>query len=170
MSAAIVPLLAVFVILYALFKKVNVYDAFIEGAAEGLPILVRVLPYMGAMLIAIELLNASGLLKLLTSLLAKPLGKIGMPPELLPMALLRPFSGSATMAMASDIFAAHGPDSLLGMTASTMMGSSETIFYTLALYYGAVGVEKTRFTLPVALIASLVSVIGSVIACACLFR
>lgn len=169
MSAAVVPLLAAAVCVYALIKRVDVYDAFVKGAVEGLPILYRVIPFMAAMLIVIELLHASGLMELLTHALKAPLARIGMPAELLPMALLRPFSGSAAMAIASDIFETQGVDSLLGITASAMMGSSETIFYTLALYFGSVGIQKTRFTLPVALVASAISVIGSVWICKILF-
>lgn len=169
MIAAVLPLIAAVVVVYALIKRVNVYDAFVEGAKEGLPVLLRVLPYMAAMLIAIELLHASGLMTGLTRALDAPLSSIGMPSELLPMALLRPFSGSAAMAIVSDVFEKHGTDSVLGMTAATMMGSSETIFYTLALYFGSVGIQKTRFTLPVALLASLASVIASVWICSLLF-
>jgi spore maturation protein B len=169
MSAAIVPVLAAFVILYALIKRVDVYNAFVKGALEGLPILLKVLPYMAAMLIAIELLNVSGIMDYLTGMLAKPLSAIGMPPELLPMALLRPFSGSAAMAIVNDVFEKYGVDSMLGLQAATMMGSSETIFYTLALYFGSVGVTKTRFTLPVALFATLLSIVASIIICQLLF-
>ncbi|MDL2217536.1 spore maturation protein [Christensenellaceae bacterium OttesenSCG-928-M15] len=169
MSAAVVPILAALVIIYALMKRVDVYDAFVKGALEGLPILYKVVPYMAAMLIAIELLNVSGIMEWLTTMLLGPLQKIGMPPELLPMALLRPFSGSAAMAIVNDVFEKYGVDSLLGAQASTMMGSSETIFYTLALYFGSVGITKTRFTLPVALLASVVSVAASIIICNLLF-
>lgn len=169
MSAAIIPLLAAVVVVYAIVKKVDVYDAFVKGAMEGLPILLRVLPYMAAMLISIQLLRASGAIDALTGAIGKPLEAAGMPVELLPMALLRPFSGSAAMAMVADIFKNHGVDSMLGLTASTMIGSSETIFYTLAMYFGSVGIQKTRFTLPVALLSSLVSVIGSIVACKLLF-
>ena len=166
MSAAILPLLAVCLLGYALYKRVHVYEAFVRGAKEGLPLLYNLLPYMAAMLIVIELLNASGLIQLLTLALRRPLGAIGMPPELLPLALLRPFSGSAAMAIATDVFEIHGVDSRLGLTASSMVGSSETIFYTLALYFGSVGVRQTRFTLPVALLASFLSVAVSVWVCA----
>ncbi len=165
MSGAIVPLLAAAVLLYALYKRVDVYDAFVEGAKEALPVLYRIVPYMAAMLIAIQLFRDSGVLDRFTAIISPALAKIGMPAELLPLAILRPFSGSAAMALVSDIFQHYGVDSFLGLAASTMMGSSETIFYTLALYFGAVGVRKTRYTLPVALLASLVSVIASLVVC-----
>lgn len=170
MIAAILPLAAVGVLVYAVVvKKVDVYESFVKGAMEGLPILLKILPYMAAMLISIQLLNASGLIEMLTNLLRAPLRLFGMPPELLPMALLRPLSGSAAMAFVADIFEKHGVDSLLGLAAATMMGSSETIFYTLALYFGSVGIQKTGFTLPVALIAGAISVAASIFFCRLLF-
>jgi spore maturation protein B len=165
----IIPLLAAVVIVYAVIKRVDVYEAFVEGAIQALPLLYRVLPYMAAMLVVIQLLRVSGALDALVILIQKPLASVGMPPELLPMALLRPLSGSAAMAIVTDVFKNYGVDSMLGLMAATMMGSSETIFYTLALYFGSVGIQKTRFTLPVALVASLVSVIGSIVACRLLF-
>ncbi len=169
MIAAIIPLLCAGVVLFALYRGVDVYEAFLAGAKEGLPVLYKVLPAMGAMLVAIELLRASGLMEGLTGLLNPLLSKLGMPPELLPLALLRPFSGSAAMAIVADLFKVYGPDSLIGLTASAMMGSSETIFYTIAMYFGAVGVKKTRFTLPVALLATFVSVVASVVICRILY-
>ena len=169
MMAAIIPLLAVAVVIYALFKKVDVYDAFVKGAIQGLPVLYRVLPYMTAMLICIRLLRESGAMDALTNLLASPMQALGFPPELVPMSLLRPLSGSGAMALVADIFKNFGTDSLLGLMASTMMGSTETIFYTLALYFGSVGIQETRFTLPVALLATLLSTIGSVVVCNWLF-
>jgi len=165
MSAAIVPLLVAAVVLYGLCKKVDIYEAFVDGAKQGLPVLYRVLPYLAAMLVAIRVFRESGLLDQLVALTGPAFEKIGMPPELLPLALLRPFSGGAAMALVSDVFTNYGADSFLGLAASTMMGSSETIFYTLALYFGSVGIQKTRFTLPVALLSSLVSVIASIVIC-----
>ncbi len=169
MMAAIIPLLAVAVVVYAIIKKVDVYDAFVKGAIEGLPVLYRVLPYMAAMLICIRLLRDSGAMEAITSVLKGPMQAMGFPPELLPLSLLRPLSGSGSMALVADIFQNFGTDSVLGLMASTMMGSTETIFYTLALYFGSVGIQETRFTLPVALISTVLSTIGSVIVCNWLF-
>ncbi len=169
MMSAIIPLLAVAVIIYAIVKKVDVYDAFVKGAIEGLPVLYRVLPYMAAMLICIRLLRESGAMDAMTALLKGPMQALGFPPELLPLSLLRPLSGSGSMALVADIFKNYGTDSMLGLMASTMMGSTETIFYTLALYFGSVGIQETRFTLPVALISTVLSTIGSVIICKWLF-
>ena len=163
MSAAIIPLCATFVIIYALAKKVDVYSAFAAGAKDGLPVLVNILPYMAAMLMAINVFRESGALSAIITFLTKPLSAIGFPAELLPLALLRPFSGSASLALLSDVYAQYGPDSFLGRAASLMMGSSETIFYTVALYFGAIKVTKTRYCVPVALISGAVGILCSLL-------
>jgi len=163
MSGWIVPVCIVAVVIYALCKRVNVYQAFVEGAAEAIPLLLKILPFMAAMLIAIELLRASGLLEDFTRWAAPVLEKLGLPAEVVPLVLLRPFSGSAATAMVSDIMANSGPDSFESYLAGILMGSSETIFYTLALYFGSVGVIKTRYTLPVALISMAAGVAASVL-------
>ncbi len=157
-AGLLVPALAVFVLLYGLIKKVDVYDAFVQGAADGLPVLYRLLPYLAAMLIAVQTLRDGGLFTLLTDALRPLLAKAGVEAELLPLILIRPFSGSAAMALVAELYETHGVDSDIGYTASVLMGSSETIFYELALYFGAVGVKKTRFTVPVALAAGAVGV------------
>ncbi len=161
MSAAIVPALAMAALIWGLIKKVDIYAAFVEGAKEGLPTLFRVLPFMAAMLIPITLLSKSGLIEELAALLSPVLSKIGLPAELLPLTILHPLSGSASMASVADLFARFGPDSFIGMAASVIAGSSETIFYTLALYFGAAEVTDTRYTLPVALVSMLAGIAAS---------
>lgn len=168
-SAAILPLLFVALVAYALCKRVDVYEAFVEGAAEGLPVLLKILPYLAGMLIAIRTLRDSGLIDRLVSLLSPVSSRIGLDAALLPLLLLRPFSGSAAMASLADIFNQYGADSMIGYTASVLMGSSETIFYEVALYFGAVGVKKTRFAIPVSLAAMAAGVIASVIVCSVFF-
>lgn len=168
-SAAILPLLFVALIVYALVRRVDVYEAFVEGAAEGLPVLLKILPYLAGMLIAIRTLRDSGLIDRLVSLLAPVSSRIGLDAALLPLLLLRPFSGSAAMASLADIFNQYGADSMIGYTASVLMGSSETIFYEVALYFGAVGVKKTRFAIPVSLAAMAAGVIASLIICSVFF-
>ncbi len=163
MSGYIIPVLAMALLVYGLIRHVDVYEAFADGAAEGLPVLVKILPYLAAMLIAVNMLRTSGLIDDATRLLAPACGAVGMDAELIPLILLRPFSGSASMAILQELFAAHGPDSRIGMTASVLMGSSETIFYEVALYFGVVGVKKTRFAVPVALLAALASTAASVL-------
>lgn len=163
MSAYLVPALAVIVVLYGLLKRVDVYEAFAQGAAEGLPVLLKILPYLAAMLIAVGMLRESGLIDRLTDLLAPACAFIGLDAPLLPLILLRPFSGSAAMALVQELLTAYGPDSRIGLTASVLMGSSETIFYEVALYFGVIGIKKTRFAVPVALIAGAVAAAASVI-------
>lgn len=163
MSGYLVPLLAIAVLLYGLIRRVDVYEAFACGAAEGLPVLVKILPYLAAMLIAVRMLRESGLILDLTRLLAPLCRAVGLDAELVPLILLRPFSGSASMAILQELLAEHGPDSRIGTTASILMGSSETIFYEVALYFGVIGVKKTRFAVPVALLGMLAATVASVV-------
>lgn len=158
-----VPLLFILLILIGLIRRVDVYDAFAEGAAKGLPVLLRILPYLAAMLVAVQLLRDSGVFDFLARLLAPVTVRAGLPGELVPLVLIRPFSGSASMAMLRETFSRFGADSYEGYLASILMGSSETIFYEVALYFGAVGVKKTRFTVPVSLIAMLVATLVSLL-------
>ena len=163
MSAAILPIAIAAVLIFALVKQVDVYSAFAAGAKEGLPVLLNILPYLAAMLAAINILRESGGLASLIRLLETPLAAIGFPAELLPLALLRPFSGSASLALLSDVYAQYGADSFLGRAASLMMGSSETIFYTVALYFGSIHITKTRYCVPVALISGAVGIVVSLL-------
>lgn len=162
-SGAILPVLFILALAYGLFRRVNVYDAFTEGAAEGLPVLLRVLPYLAGMLMAIRVLRESGLLNALTNLSAPLLSGVGIDANLLPLILLRPLSGSGSMAIVKELMSTFGADSLVSYTAGILMGSSETIFYEAALYFGSIGITKTRYTIPVALISSLVGVIAGVL-------
>lgn len=159
MSAALLPLLFAAVMVYGLVRRVDVYEAFVAGAAEGLPVLLKILPCLSAMLIAIGTMRDSGLFDLLVRLLAPACAGLGFDASLLPLILLRPFSGSAAMATLSELFAEYGPDSRAGFTASVLMGSSETIFYEVALYFGAVGIRRTRFAVPVSLAAMAAGVV-----------
>lgn len=159
MSSVLMPLLLGGIVLYGLVRGVDVYEAFAEGAAEALPVLLKILPYLAGMLIALGVLRQSGIIDWLTPQIAPLCAAMGMEEELVPLLLLRPFSGSAAMAEVNGLFAAHGPDSPVGMRASVLMGSSETIFYEVALYFGAVRAKKTRFAVPVALAAMAVSVV-----------
>lgn len=161
MSAFILPVIILALIAYAMIKRVNIYEAFIEGAREGLPVVLTVLPYIAAILISLNLLRDSGALGAFIGLLEKPLSRIGMPPELTPLALLRPLSGGAALGILADIYKNYGTDTFIGLAASIMMGSSETIFYTLALYFGSVGIIKSRHTLPASLLATLAGIIAS---------
>lgn len=162
-STLAVPLLFAAVLIVGLARGVDVYDAFADGAAKGLPVLLHILPYLAAMLVAIRLLRDGGVFDFLAGLLAPYTEYVGLDGALVPLVLIRPFSGSASMALLQEVFSQFGPDSYQGYLASILMGSSETIFYELALYYGAVGVKKTRFTVPVALLSMLTATVAAIV-------
>ena len=157
-ASLMIPILAALLIVYALVKKVNVYKAFIEGAGEALPSLIQILPYLAAMLVSIELLRGSGALEALINAVSPVSSRLGVEPPLVPLIVLRPFSGSASLAILKDILVEHGPDSPTGRAASIIVGSTETVFYTVSVYFGAVGVTKTRQAIPAAIISGMVGV------------
>ncbi|HEX2945108.1 MAG TPA: spore maturation protein [Clostridia bacterium] len=163
------PVLFLLILGTGLSRKVKVYDAFVEGAAEGLKATVRILPPLVGLLTAVGVFRASGALDFIIQLLLPAASLLGIPAEAMPLALMRPVSGSASLALVSDIVRMYGPDSYIGRVVSTMMGSTETIFYTLAVYYGAVGIKNIRYTLAAALFADGVSVIASAWICALVF-
>lgn len=160
----LIPLLLLTVSLAALAKKQDAYAALLDGGRDGLRLVASILPSLVMLLTAVHLLRASGAVDLLTAFFS-PVAKIfGIPTEVLPLMLLRPFSGSAALAVGADLMAFHGADSLIGRTAAVMLGSTETTFYTISVYFGAAGVQKTRFAIPAALVADLVGFL-----CACVF-
>ncbi len=142
-------------------KKIPVYDTFVAGAAEGLKLVWKILPSLMAVMLMVELMKASGLLDILQRLLAPALEAMGLPAEIAPLAVVRPFSGSASTGMLAEIFESYGPDSRAGLVASAILGSSETIFYTVALYCGTVGIRRTRYMIPVALLSQLVCMLAA---------
>lgn len=149
------PLALLILFIYALLKKVPVFTAFLEGAANSLPMLGRILPSMGVMLGAMGVLRNSGALEAFTALLTPVCEKIGLDPALLPLLLLRPVSGSGANALLADLYARFGTDSLTGYLGGILMGSTETIFYTLGVYFGGSGIRDSRYTLPAALLVTL---------------
>jgi spore maturation protein B len=161
-SLVAIPLVLLVFLGWGLFKKVKVYEVFVEGAKDGFNVAIRIIPYLVAMLAAIGIFRASGALELLISVLTPITTLIGMPPETLPMALMRPLSGSGSLGIMTELMNVHGPDSLIGIMASTMYGSSETTFYVLAVYFGAVGVKNTRHAVPTGLIADLAGMLAAV--------
>ena len=152
LSAAIVIAAAA---ITGLLRGVDVFAAMSEGAAEGLKTVLRIFPPLVALLTAVHMLRASGAVDALTTLASPLLELLGIPPETAVLMLLRPVSGSGAMAAAADIMAAHGPDSLIGRTAAIMLGSTETTFYVIAVYFGAAGIKNTRWAVPAALCADL---------------
>jgi spore maturation protein B len=162
----IIPLLLVGIPFYALaVKKVAVYEVFVDGAKDGFTIAVRIIPYLVAILVAVGMFRASGALDLLLNLLAPLLNFIGFPPENLPLALMRPLSGSGSLGLLTDLVNEHGADSLFAKIGATMYGSSETTFYVLAVYFGSVGVIRTRHAVPAGLIADAVGALSAVFFC-----
>ena len=147
------PALALLALMIGLIRRINVYDAFLAGVKEGFMTAWRVLPPMLAMLCAARVFASGGVQSALCDFLEKPLSLIGLPKETLPLFLLKPVSGSASLAMLKEILTINGPDSRAGLVASTLMGSSETVFYTCAVYLGAANVKKTRHIIPCSLAA-----------------
>ena len=156
MTDLIVPGILLLVSLVSLSKKQDVYATLVEGAGGGLKILLSIGPSLVMLLTAVHLLRASGALTLLTRFLSPAAKFLGIPAETLPLVVVRPISGSAALAVGADLMATYGPDSLIGRTAAVMLGSTETTFYTISVYFGASGVRKTRYAVPAALIADLV--------------
>ncbi len=158
-----IPFILLAIPAYGFIKKVKVYEAFTDGAKEGFQTAVRIIPYLVAMLVSIGVFRASGAMDGLTSLLSPVTGLIGMPAETVPMAIMRPLSGGGATGVMTDLITTHGADSLIGRMSSIMMGSTETTFYVLAVYFGAVSIKKTRHALPAGLIADAVGIITAVI-------
>lgn len=168
-STFAIPGFMVFVLSYGYIKGVNVYDTFVEGAKEGLSTVVQVFPYMVAMFVAIGIFRSSGAMGILVKILSPLTNLLGIPGEILPLALMRPVSGMASTGILGELFKTYGPDSFIGRVASTMMGSTETIFYTLSIYFGAVGIKKSRYSLWGSLLADIAGLIASIIVCSIVF-
>lgn len=155
--------------LYACCKKINVFDSFITGAKQGFETVISIIPYFTAMLVAIGMLRASGFFDSVSHLLSPLLDKVGMPSQVLPLALVRPFSGSAANAVLVDIIHQNGGNAYVSYLAATIMGSTETTFYVIAVYFGAVNIRFTRHAIPAGLIGDVAGVVASIIVCRYLF-
>jgi spore maturation protein B len=158
-----VPLLLAGIPTYALVRKVKVYPAFLEGAKEGFQVAVRIIPPLVAVLVALGMLRASGALDAFAGLVAPVTGRLGIPPSVLPMVLVRPLSGGAALGVVGDVLRSEGPDGYAGRLVSVMAGSTETTFYVLAVYMGSVGITRYRQALPAALMADLAGFAASVL-------
>ena len=156
MTDYLVPLLLLGTSLFALRRQEDAYDLLLTGGAEGLKMLLSILPALVILLTAVTMLRASGALELLTVCLTPVFSFFGIPPETAVLVLIRPISGSAALAVGSELMAAHGVDSTVGRTAAVMLGSTETTFYAISVYFGAAGIRKTRYTVPAALFADFV--------------
>ena len=156
MSHYIVPGILLLAASAALWKRENAYDLMLEGAAEGLKVLLSIIPALILLLTAVHMLKASGAVEVFSDLLSPLFSLFGIPPETAMLVLIRPISGSAALAVGADLMAQYGVDSLIGRTAAVMLGSTETTFYTISVYFGAAGIKKTRYCVPAALFADFV--------------
>ncbi len=164
-SSLAIPMVILLVVIYGVKQKNKVYDSFVEGVKEGINIVINIFPTLVGLFIAIGLLRTSGIIELVSKILQPILNLVKIPMEIMPLALLRPISGSASMAVATDIMKTYGVDSLIGIIASTIMGSTETTLYTIAIYTSAVGIKKIRYVLIAALTADIVGMIVSTVIC-----
>jgi len=164
-----VPFLLVAIPFVGIIRKVKVYDAFVDGAKDGFNVAVKIIPFLVGILVAIGMFRASGAMDLLNAALKPLLQSTGFPAELVPLAVLRTLTGSGSLAFTTDLIKTYGPDSLLARMASTMYGSSETTFYVIAVYFGAVSVKRTRHAVPAALIGDLVAALATVAICTFMF-
>ena len=151
----VIPIMLMAIPLYGLFKRVPVYEEFVTGAKEGFQVATRILPYLVAILFAIGMFRASGAMQAVMDVMRPVLGPIAIPPEILPMAITRPLSGGGSLGILADMVKTHGVDSIFVKMAAVMYGACETTFYVIAVYFGAVGIKKTRHALPAGLIADL---------------
>lgn len=163
LSKIVIPLFVVFVLFYGLKKKVMIYDTFLEGAKEGLVTVFNIFPSIIAMVFAINIFLDSHLIETVLGVLEPVFLKVGLPLNILPMALVRPISGTASLAVLNDIFVNFGPDSYAGRLASTLQGCTDTTIYVLALYFGSVKIKKTRYALSTGLFADLVGILASLV-------
>ncbi len=165
MTAYLLPAAICGILGFGLYRKVNLFDAFLAGAKEGFSSLIAILPALVGLMAGIAMLRASGALDFLAHILAPLTNRLGIPSDVMPLALLRPVSGSGSLAILQDILAKAGADSPAGRIASVMMGSSETTFYALAVYFGAVNIKNTRHTVTAALLADLTALLAASYLC-----
>lgn len=158
-SQLVIPAFILFAVLYGAAKKVRVYDSFVSGAKEGIQVTINIFPYLLAIFIAVKAFQASGAFEMIRSALSGALAGLGIPPEILSVAVIKPLSGSAATGVFTDIVKTTGPDSLASRISAVIIGSAETTFYVLAVYLGAVGIRNTKYLVPVCLIADAIGII-----------
>ncbi len=161
-SDFLIPVTVLFIVVFGSLKKVKIYEVFLDGAKEGLKTVVEILPTLIGLIMAVEVMRAGGLLAVMTELMRPLAERIHFPVELAPLSLVRLVSSSAATGLLTDLFATYGPDSFLGRAASVMMSCTETVFYTMSLYFLSVGVRKTRYTLSCTLLANFVGIYAAV--------
>ncbi|AWZ49418.1 spore maturation protein [Clostridiaceae bacterium 14S0207] len=161
-TKSIIPVIILLIILLGMSKGVKVYECFVEGAKEGISICIRIFPYLLAMLLAVGIIRESGVLNYIIGGVGKVTSAVDLPSEVLPLVLIKPLSGSGALGVFTEIIKTYGPDTYVGVLASIIMGTTETIFYTVSVYYGSVKIKKIRHTLWAALLADMVAIISAV--------
>ncbi len=170
MAAWVIPAFIFCSLVYAFFKRVDVFDTFIEGAKEGFATSVKLIPFLVGMLVAVGILRASGAMELIIIQITPILEIFNIPGEVVPLAIMRPISGSGALGIAAEILTSKGPDSFIGRVASTMQGSTDTTLFILTVYFGSVGIRRTRHALAVGLLADFAGFVGAVVICNMVFR
>lgn len=165
-----VPAMLALIPLWGAIRKVKVYDAFIEGAEEGLQIAVKIIPFLIGMLMALSIFRASGAMELLARAMSPVTSALGFPSEVLPLMIVRPLSGAGALAVTADLLKSHTPDSYIGRLVSVMQGSTDTTFYVLTVYFGAVGVRRVRYAAAIGILADVVGFLAALWACDWFFR
>ena len=162
LTKSIIPIIVIIIITYGLFKGRKVYEWFIEGAKDGLKVCLNIFPYLLAMIIAVNIFREAKLLDILNNMIAPIGGLIGLPKEVIPLVLVKPLSGSGAVGILTDILKTYGPDTTIGLISSVIMGTTETIFYTITVYFGAVQIKKIRHTLWAAILADITAIIAAI--------
>ncbi|OEH93530.1 spore maturation protein [Bacillus solimangrovi] len=168
-SLWLIPALISIVLLYGLYRRTPVYESFVDGGKEGIKIAISIIPYLVGMFVAIAMFRASGVLDFIISFVRPFLEAIGVPPEIIPLAMMRPISGTAALGITSDLISTYGADSFIGRLASTMQGSTDTTLYILTVYFGAVGIKKMGNALKVGLLADIIGAIVSIVVVSLVF-
>ncbi|GIO42883.1 MULTISPECIES: spore maturation protein [Paenibacillus] len=169
LSAWAIPVMIAFIPLYASIKKVPVYESFVDGAKDGFSTAVSIIPHLVGMMVAISVFRASGALEFFTGWLSPLLARLSVPSEVLPLGILRPLTGTGSLAFTTDLIKTYGPDSMIGRIASTIQGSTDTTLYVLTVYFGAVGIRNGRYALKVGLFSDIVGFIAAIAVCLLLF-
>lgn len=164
-----IPVLIGFILIYGTLKKVPTYESFVEGGKEGIKMAVSIIPFLVGMMVAISVFRASGALDLMVDFIRPALEKVGVPAEIVPLAIIRPISGTAALGITSDLIGVYGPDSYIGRLAATLQGSTDTTFYVLTVYFGAVGIKKMGDALKVGLLADAVAIGTAIIVVTIMF-